>query len=793
MRSVSDATRDLCRAPAFTGLVVVTLSLGIGVATAMFSVVDAVLINPLPFPTASRIVEVWTYYQQGASRAPGISSAMISALANEREIFEAVEAYQFDSGTMTGVGDPEQISFPAITPGLFSIFPVAPTVGRLFTEPDATGNEPVILISERLWTSRFARDPGVIDRQIAVDDRPYRIVGVLPPRFSFPEAATEVWKPLNAGPTAKPQRIFVVGLRRHGVSIERVTDRLKAVTSGLHEAGALAAGQYLVAETPIQITNGWRSATTLYLLLGAVAVLLLVACVNVSNLMLVRASMRHGELALKTALGADRATLLRGAVTESLLLAAAATLLALPIASGFLGSILGIAPPQLTFLSKASSGLDWRGLAFAVITAVVACVIFGVLPAWRVSRVDAIDALKQQSRTTAGRHDDWWQGALVAGQVALVVILLAGAGVLLRSFVKLNQVELGFRTDGIAVVDVQMPQRYMAPGLGIAFMRQVEARVEAELNARVTVAAAAPAPGFGIFVDVRPEAEGMAPPPGLLTLPQVRVSADFFDVLGIDIVEGRTFRPDDGDDVVIVNEVIARRFWANASPVGRRFKRNTTQPWTTVVGVARDIKSRGPADAVGEGTEVYYPFGPSADPRFLSVIVAAGDRQASSIDTVRRIIWEQDPKLPILDAGTMTDRVGESIARPRFVLILTVAFAASAVILACVGIYGVSAYWVASRRRQLAICLALGALPRQVVTAVVGRALGLAGIGAVAGLAIAISGAQIVESFLFAIDARDPITLVGTAVTMAAVATLACAWPAFRASRVDPITTLRAD
>ncbi len=282
-----------------------------------------------------------------------------------------------------------------------------------------------------------------------------------------------------------------------------------------------------------------------------------------------------------------------------------------------------------------------------------------------------------------------------------MVILLAGAGVLLRSFIKLNQVALGFRTEGLAVVDVQMPQRYMAPGLGIAFMRQVEARVEAELNARVTVAGAAPAPGFGIFIDVRPEAEGLPPPPGLLTLPQVRVSPDFFDVLGIDIVEGRTFRPDDGDDVVIVNDVIARRFWGNASPVGRRFKRNTTQPWTTVVGVARDIKSRGPADAVGEGTEVYYPFGPSADPRFLSVIVAAGDRQASSIDTVRRIIWEQDPKLPIIDAGTMTDRVGESVARPRFVLILTAAFAVSAVILACVGVYGVSAYWVASRRRQL--------------------------------------------------------------------------------------------
>ena len=792
MDTILDALRNLRRAPTFTGLVVVTLALGIGAATAMVSVVDAVLINPLPFPTARRIVEVWTYYQQGASRRPGISGAMIAALAHEAEIFEAVEAYQFDSGTMTGAGDPEEISFPAITPGLFAIFPVAPRVGRLFTEQDAVANEPVVLISERLWASRFARDPRVIERQLTINDRSYRIVGVLPPRFSFPEASTDVWKPLDVGPGAQPQRIFVVGLRREAISVEQVTDRLQAVTAGLRDAGVLPAGQYLVAETPIQISNGRRSATMLYLLLGAVALLLLVACVNVSNLMLVRASMRQGEMALKTALGAGRATLLRDAAVESALLATTAAVAALPIASALLRTMLGIAPPQLTFLSRASSGLDPRALASAGLLALGSCVIVGVLPAWRVSRVDAIDALKQ-ARATAGRRSDWWQGVLVAGQIALVVILLAGTGVLLRSFVKLNQVPLGFRTEGLAVVDVQMPERYLTPGLGIAFMRQVEARVEAELHAQVTVASAAPAPGFGMAVDLRPEAEGLTPPAGTLTLPSARVSPDFFHVLGIDIIEGRSFRPDDGDDVVIVNEVIARRYWGSASPVGRRFRRSPRQPWATVVGVARDIKSRGPADPVGEGAEVYDPFGPSSDPRFLSMIAASGAPPATTLDTMRRIIWEQDPKLPIVDSGTMTDRVGEAIARPRFVLSLTAAFAACAVLLACVGVYGVSAYWVASRRRQLAIRLALGASPRQVMAAVIARALRLAGIGALAGLTAAIGGANVVESLVFVVDPRDPITLVGVAVTMAAVAIAACAWPAFRASRVDPIATLRAE
>ena len=651
----------------------------------------------------------------------------------------------------------------------------------------------MVLISERLWTSRFGRDPAVVERWMTVDDRRYRIVGVLPQRFSFPEAATDVWRPLDAGPGAKPQRIFVVGLRRDGVSLEQLTDRLRAVTAGLHEAGGLARGQYLVAEVPIQIMNGQRNAATFYVLLGAVALLMLVACANVSNLMLVRASMRYGELALRTALGAGRATLLRGALVESVVLAVTAAILAIPIALAFLRTMLGIAPPQLMFLGRAEASVDLRGLACAAVVALIACVMSGVLPAWRVSRVDAIDALKQHARATAGRSDDWWQGALVAGQIALVVILLAGAGVLLRSFIKLTAVALGFRTEGVAVVDVRMPERHLAPGVGFRFMQQVAARVEAALNARVTVASGAPAPGFGISVDVRPEAEGMPPPVAVLTLPSARVAPDFFDVLDIVIVEGRTFRPDDGDNVVIVNDVIARRYWGQVSPVGRRFRRSATQPWTTVVGVARDIKSRGPADAVGEGAEVYYPFGPSADPRFLTIIVVGGPTPATTIETVQRINWEQDPKLPIIEAGTMADRVGESIARPRFVLSLATAFAASALLLACVGVYGVSAYWVAARRRQLAIRLALGAPPRQVMAVVAARALSLAAIGAGVGLVVAIAGARVVESQLFAVDARDPITLAGVAVTMAVVAVGACAWPAFRASRVDPVATLRAE
>jgi putative ABC transport system permease protein len=790
-RALGAALRNLRRAPAFTGLVVLTLALGIGATTAMFSVVDAVLLNPLPFAKADRIVEVWSYFEEAAVRAPGATSTVVSAIRNEPGMFEAVGAYQFGAGTITGAGDPATISVAAISPGIFGVFPVAPLHGRLLMAADATSAERVVLISERLWTAHFGRDPGVIERTIMIDDIPNRVVGILPVRFNVPESSVGAWRPMDIDSASARVRMTMVGVLREGVTRAQVDDRLKILTASLREAGALPKGQSLVTDVPMQVRYGQRGAVSLYVLFGAVGVLLLVACVNVSNLILVRASSRRGELALMSALGAGKLRLVRDAAIESVLLAIAGGALGLWLASGFLQLILGLAPDNLLMLSSATGDLDLRAIAFAFAVTLITCVGFSVMPAWRASRLEEIEALKQQSHSMSSRRDDSWQSALVATELALVVVLLAGAGLLLRSYIALNRVDLGFNPNGLVVVDVQMPPRYSKGGASRAFMREVERRVESSVG---TPASVSPAPiSFGLEDDALPEVEGSAPPGHAIALPWsfARVSADFFDVVGVRIIDGRTFVPDDGEDKVIVNDVFAGRYLGGGSPVGRRFRTEPERPWLTVIGVAADIKTRGPADAAGEGAELYFPMVPG-DSRYLSLVVRAGSNEAAVIGQIRQIVRDLDPNMP-LSIATMTELVGESIARPRFLASLSAAFTVSALLVAAVGVYGVTAYWVTRRRRELAIRLALGASPDRLIATVLGRGLRLAAFGAAIGLVIALAGARVMETLLFATDPRDPTTFIAISVFLAAVAVTACAVPAIRAARIDPMVTLRAE
>jgi putative ABC transport system permease protein len=758
----------------------------------MFSVVDAVLLNPLPFAKADRIVEVWTFFQEGAVRAPGATSAVIATIRKEPGLFEAVGAYQFGAGTITGTGEPELVSVAGLAPSVFTVFPAAPLIGRLFNDGDATSSEHPILISERMWAGRFGRDPNVIDRIVTIDDVPNRIVGVLPVRFNVPESSVSVWRPIDVESANARLRVQLVGIMQPGVTRTLVDDRLKALTASLQESGALPKGQYLVSDVPVQVGYARSGASSLYMLLGAVGVLLLVACVNITNLILVRASSRRGELALMAALGAGRTRLLRDAAIESAMLGVIGGALGVWLASGLLQLILGLAPDSLLMLSSATGDLNLRAVAFAITLTFSTCVLFSVLPASRASRVDPIDALKQQSRS-ADRGDQWWQGALVSTQIALVVVLLAGAGLLLRSFVKLNQVDLGFQTDGLVVLDIQMPPKYRKGGAARAFMREVEQRVESALGTPATVVSASPVRRGGYSSDVRPEAEGLPVPASSISLPSSRVSADFFAVLGIPLLEGRTFNPEDGEDAIIINDVLARRYFGNTSPIGRRFKTNTTQPWLTVVGVAADIKTMGPADAVGEGTEVYVPMGPTGESNFLTLMVRAKGREAAALQQMRRSVWDIDPNMPILEARTMAEAFGDSVARPRFLASLSGAFTIGAVLIAAVGVYGVSAYWVARRRRELAIRLAVGASPDRLILIVIARSLRLAAIGTIAGLAIAIAGARVMTTLLFATDPRDPATFIGVSVLLGAIAIVACLVPALKAARVDPMTTLRAE
>lgn len=792
-KDLATALRCLRRAPAFTGLVVLTLGLGIGATTAMFSVVDAVLLNPLPFPNADRLSEIWRVTAPAGSRRPGGSVAIIQVLREQTEVFSAVEAYQFGSANITGGGDPLLVTAPSISPGLLSSLGARPLLGRLFTQEDAAAGG-AVLLDERLWASRFGSDPAIVGREITVDDRPHRVIGVLPRRFRFPEGNIELWRPLDVSSTAKPAPVQVVAIRRAGVSAAEANDRLQGLTTGLRERGAITKDQSLSTDLLLQQRFARQTAQPLYLMFGAVALVLLVACVNVTNLLLVRSSARHGELALMTALGASRGKLVRAVLAESLVLAFAGCLLGVLLARALLSLILGLAPPQLTFLTSATTELDWRALAFAASAASATCLVVGLLPAWRTARVDAIDALKQRASGVIGSRDNWWQGALGASQLALVLVLLAGSGLLLRSFTRLLDVDPGFEVDRAAVITLQLSRnRYGAPGAGLAFAQELERKIEGA-GVEATITAGVPPSGGGFHFGVKPETDGAAPMDlGELELPYQTVAPDYFRTMGIQIRQGRAFEPGDPGTVVIVNDLFARRIWGEASPVGRRLRLDPKLPWWTVVGVVADVKTMGPSDPMGEGMEFYRPF--ASDPRntFFSLVVRAPGDPAALLPILKQRVWELDPKQPVYRAETMSQRMGEAVARPRFFLNLATAFAVTATLLAAIGVYGVAAYWVSRRRRELAIRVALGATREQVMSMVVRRSARLAAVGCLAGLGLALWGARAIESMLFQVDARDPLTFIVVTGVLGLLALVAAAGPAFQASRVDPMSVLRAE
>ena len=793
---IADAFRRLRRTPAFTALLVLTLGLGIGAATAMYSVVDAVVVAPIPFPHADRLSELVVRYAEGASRAPTSMPDLVRALREQRDLFVAIAGYQFGSGTLTGDGDPELLSVPVLSPEIFAVLPLAPLAGRLPTPADAASSEHLVLVSERFWARRFGRDPRIIGRVLTVDDVPHRVIGVLPARFTLPETRPDLWRvqALDTGPAMARGRMIV--MRPAGVSQAQLDERLDALSSSMQSAGVLPPGQSIGAEDPLPVQLGRDGATALYVLLGAVLLLLLVACVNAANLLLVHGASRRGEQALMAALGAGRARLLRDAAIDSMMVSVAGGMVGVWVAAMLLDVILRLAPAQMSLLSRATGDLDLRALLFAFGMTAAACLLCGTIPAWHAGRVDPLDALKQHSRATAGRRDEWWQGALVSTQIALVIVLLAATGLLLRSFISLNQVDLGFNPDRLVALDLQLTApAYRTPGETLRLIRDVERRVESQLHVPVTISGGSPVRGGGFALAPKPEADGMVPPPAHPSrLPFTRVSGDFFEVYKIPLLQGRTFADADDDDTVILNDLLAQRYFGTVSPIGRRFRTGADRPWMTVIGVAADVKTMGPADPIGDGMEYYVPY-PKVPAvfNFVTLTAAVSGSHEQALASIKRIIWELDPRAPIITASSLREQVGLTIARPRFVLSLSAAFAVTAVLIAAVGVYGVSAYWVSRRRRELAIRLALGASPEQVLVAVCVRSVRLVAIGAAVGLAVALGVSRIMTSLLFATDARDPGTFIGVTVFLAVVALMACAGPAIRASRIDPMATLRVE
>ena len=786
------AIRNLRRAPAFTALVVLTLALGIGATTAMFSVVDAVLLRPLPYPNAGRFSQIWM--KIAGDTFPGVPETVIARFRAELADIADVEGYQMGASTITGGKEPEIVGAPGISPRMLTLVGATPHLGRLFTDEDATSASPVVIISYRAWTTMFGSDPAIVGRQIEIDDRPHTVIGVMSPRMRFPEANAAIWRPINLAPSSPTRRrVMPIVVRHSGVTRDQLDARLAAISSEFVEAKLLPAGQSIYADILLQERAGQRSERSFWLMFGAVVIVLLVACVNVSNLLLARASHHHGEFAVRSALGASRARLVGMSLTESLILVTAGGAAGVVVARVLLSVLLEILPPQLTFLTANGSELDLRVLTFAVVTSLATCLVAGLLPMWRASRVDPLDAIKQNSRTVAGR-DQWWQATLITAQLSLVLVLLAGAGLLMRSFIKLSSVDTGFQPEGLSVVTVELPtRRYDQGGLALQFVEQVEQRLEAMGDMQVTIASGAPLTQPAMSFGNTPEAEdGKRIEFSTEIMPWSVVAPDYFQTVGIPMLLGRTFEAGDGEDAIVINNRLATTFWGDASPLGKHFRLGEKHPRRTVIGVVADVRQGGLDDPYRHGMEFYIPQSRKQGGGHFAVLIRSSRDPDAVMNTAKQLLWSLDPKLPV-DAMPMRQELAESLYRQRFFLRLSVAFTLIATSLAMVGVYGAFAYWVERRRRELAIRMAIGAAPAALVKAIVGKCLRLTAAGVLIGAAIALGGARVLESMLFDVDPRDPITLALVVLSLVAAATVSCLVPALRASRIDPMTTLRAE
>jgi putative ABC transport system permease protein len=781
--------RNLFRAPGFAALVVVTLAIGIGATTAMFSVVDAVLLRPLRFAGADRAVEVWMRSAEGASAQPGLTVNTFAEVRRALDEVADVEGYQFGSGTVTGGAEPVIVSVPSVTPDLFHLVGATAIVGRVFTAEDAAPGVTSVLISEALWTSQFGRDPGVLARRITLDGQAHTVVGVLSSRIRYPEARAMVWRALDPAVTSQPRRrIQALVVPKPDVSMDELRARLSAVTLSLQEQGTLTAGQSLLFDDVIQVRVARSRGRPLWLMLGAVGLVLLIACANVMNLLLMRASSRRGELAVLSAIGASRLALLRHVGMEVLLLTALGLAAGVVLAAALVRAASAIVPPELDILASTSPDVNWRVIAFACGVAGIVSLLAGLVPVWRSSRVDAVDGMKWQSHTVTGVRDERWQAAMLAVQIGTVVVLVAGTGLLLRSFVKLTAVDPGYDAEALisALIQPTAP-RYREASVVLGTMQDLERRVEDAGLGPAAFTAGAPIP-----FEIRPEGEGGLPVDATgMVLPFSPVSPDYFETMGIPVLQGRAFAPDDGPDVIVVNDRLASAFWGEQSPIGRRFRLDADQPWRTIVGVVGDVRMLGLDDPTKHGMEFYTPHSRTRASGYYFLIVRSPLQTSVVISGIKQLLWSIDPGVPIVEAGSMRDSLLESLYRQRFVVRLSTMFATMAILLAGVGIYGVAAYWVARRRRELAIRVALGATGRHVLRRVVSRAAAVGAAGGVLGAAGSIASGRVLQSSVYETGAADLLVVLGTVVLMVVLIVLACLVPARSALSVDPATILR--
>jgi predicted permease len=796
------ALRILRHSPAFTAIAVLVLALGIGANTAMFSIVDAVLLRSLPYEKPGRLTVLWMRFtgiglpkDQNAVSAPEFMD-----LRRYSQAFSHLAAIGGGSFNIRVGERPERVDGATVSPSLFPLLGVQPILGRAFLpEEETPGRDNVALISYGLWQRLFASDPNLPGKALAINGRSFRIAGVMPPDFNFPGDA-QMWTPLAFTPEQLSRRdshgLMVIARIRDGVSFEAARADMAHVSRRIVEAAPqypyrLFGFRVLMNPLLEELVGDIRPA--LLILMGAVAFVLLIACSNVANLLLARASNRGRELAIRTALGAGRLRLVRQLLTESLVLAIAGAAAGLLLARWLLLAFARLAENALP--RTAQVGLNLPVLAFTVLIAVLTGVVFGLWPALQASRRFRPEALKEGGRgaTSSGRR---LRAALVVSEVSLSLILLAGAGLLVRSFMNLQKVDPGFRPANVLTMRISLPEaRYGEPAKARSFYGELLRRVRQLPGVRSAGAISAlPLSGQGSSGTVAVDTQSVPPDRRFPEADRRPVTPGLFQALGIGLVRGRYFDERDSENaspVAIIDESMARTFWPGQDPIGKRLKLGgpgSSAPWMTIVGVVRHVRYR----TLEEPSRVTLYWPEAQQPaRSLSLAVRTANNPRSLASAIERQVLAMDPNQPVYDVRTMDELMASSMVRRRLAMLLLSLFAALALVLAAVGIYGVISCSVAQRTQEMGIRMALGASRLQVMRMVLGHSLGLVLAGIVLGLAGGVLLTRLMSSLLFDVRASDPSTFAAVALAMFAIGLVAALVPARRATLIQPIEALR--
>ncbi len=805
-REVRHAARSLWKARGFSLVVILTLALGIGANAAIFSVVNAVVLRPLPYHEPDRLVVVWDNLVRHQLKDIVASALEYTEFRDRNRVFDRMAAYDTLGFNITGIASPERVDGAVVTASLLPLLGVTPALGRVFDETDEKPGVERIILSHALWQRMFGGDRGIIGKVVAVDGKGAEVVGVMPPGFHFPDDSVEIWKPLvfDADLLSENNRgsrsYTVLGRLKPGLTVAHAQSGMNLVTEGMvqEQPQAYRGGYYTtVRGLQDEIVGGTRRA--LLLQFGAVGFVLLIACANVANLLLARASARRKEMAIRTALGAKRSRIIRQLLTESVLLAACGGAVGLLTAVWGLDLLISIAPADIPRLGEIA--LDGRVVAFTAIVSLVTGILFGLVPALQMSRTDPGDTLKEGGRSGAAGRRRAFGNALIVAEVALSLVLLVGAGLLVNSFARVQSAAPGFNADRVLTFRIAPPEaKYGTFERGDAFYNELYGRLRTTPGVRsVGAANAVPLSGFGgdrtFFIEgrtvTRPEDQADE---------EIRfVTPGYFTTMQIPILQGREFTERDtlaAPRAAVVNQALARKFFPNGDAIGKRVAFSQQEPaWYQIVGVVGTIKHR--ALDVRELPELYVPYsqplfaGSTVRPMFV-VVRTDGDPLAMTA-AIRQAVAAVDPDQPVSDVRSMEQRVSTSLGPRRFNMLLLALFAVVALALSAIGIYGVVAYAVTERTHEIGVRLALGARGRDVVAMVVGQGVAPAIAGAVLGMAAAAMLTRLMSSLLYDVTATDPLTFGAVSLVLLLVA-IGAAWlPARRATTVDPLIALRSE